>query len=170
MSSKESALKPIRVMIVDDHKAILWGLERLVESANHRMQVVATASSRVEMLAEAGSTNPDVILLDLDLNGENAIDYLPDLQKLSAARVLILTGDRDPGVQQAAVVKGARGVVGKDEDASVLLEAIEQVHAGEVWIDRKLMGKILSTLTGASPAPVAKEDSETKKIANLTPA
>ncbi len=130
---------PIRVMIVDDHKAILWGLERLVDSAQPRMQVVATATSQAEMLANAGSAQPDVILLDLDLNGEDSVESLPALQRSSDAQVLVLTGDRDPDTHQSAIMRGARGVIGKDESAEIILRAIERVHAGEVWINRVMM-------------------------------
>lgn len=162
-----AGLNPIRVMIVDDHKSIVWGLERLVESAHPRMEMVGTANSCADMLATVGAAKPDVILLDLDLNGECAVDILPDLQRISQGRVLILTGARDPEVHQAAVMKGVRGVIGKDESAEILLRAIERVHAGEVWINRLLMGKLL----GAMSAPAGHEenkDPDAARIASLT--
>jgi len=158
---------PIRVMIVDDHKAILWGLERLVESAQPAMQVAATASSRAEMMEIAGAAKPDVILLDLDLGGDNAVDALPDLQRLCNAQVLILTGGRDLDIQQEAIIKGARGVVSKDESAEILLRAIQCVHAGEVWINRQMMGKVLGALSAGASREAAK-DPESIKIASLT--
>lgn len=158
---------PIRVMIVDDHKTMLWGLERLIESAQPRMELVGTANSCAEMLATVSAAKPDVILLDLDLNGENSADALPDLQRLSQGQVLILTGGRDPATQQAAIMKGARGVVSKDEGADVLLLAIERVHAGEVWINRMMMGKLLGAMS-ASPGKEANPDPDLAKIASLT--
>lgn len=158
---------PIRVMIVDDHKAVVWGLERLVESAHPRMEMVATANSCADMLATVGSAKPDVILLDLDLNGESSVDALADLQRLSRGHVLILTGARDPGVQQTAIMKGARGVIGKDESAEVLLHAIERVHQGEVWINRMMMGKLLGAMS-AGGGNEAHSDPEAVKIASLT--
>lgn len=159
--------KPIRVMIVDDHKSVVWGLERLVESAKSRMVVVGTANSCAEMLATVSVANPDVILLDLDLNGQNAGDALPDLQRLSQGQVLILTGGRDPSIQHEAILKGARGVIGKDESAEVLLHAIERVHAGEVWINRMMMGKVLGALS-AGGGKNAGAELEAGKIASLT--
>lgn len=158
---------PIRVMIVDDHKSVVWGLERLVESAQPRMQMVGTANSCADMLATVTAARPDVILLDLDLNGESSVDALPDLQRLSQGQVLILTGARDTKLQQAAIMKGARGVIGKDESAEVLLRAIERVHAGEVWINRMLMGKVLGTMSSDAGKEVS-TDPEAAKIASLT--
>lgn len=165
--SLTASRKPIRVMIVDDHKSVVWGLERLVESAPSRMVVAGTANSCADMLSGVGAAQPDVILLDLDLNGQNAGDALPDLQRLSQAQVLILTGGRDPDVQHEAILKGARGVIGKDESAELLLHAIERVYAGEVWINRMMMGKVLGALSaGGGKAPEANR--EAAKIASLT--
>ena len=158
---------PIRVMIVDDHKAIVWGLQRLIESAQPRMEVVGTANSSAEMLSSVGAARPDVILLDLDLNGENSANVLPDLQRLCPGQALILTGERDPNVHKLAIMKGARGVIGKDESAEVLLQAIERVHAGEVWINRALMGKVLSAMSSGIE-PGSRGDPEAARIASLT--
>ena len=104
MNTKSEGETPIRVMIVDDHKSILWGLERLVESASPRMVVTGTAASCTEMLSVVVTARPDVILLDLDLDGQNSADFLPDLLRLTNAQVLILTGGRDFAFQQAALM------------------------------------------------------------------
>ncbi len=168
MNTKSEGEKPIRVMIVDDHKSILWGLERLVESASPRMVVTGTAASCAEMLSVVVTAKPDVILLDLDLDGQNSADSLPDLLRLTDAQVLILTGGRDFAFHQAALMKGARGVIGKDENADVLLHAIERVYAGEVWVNRMMMGKLLESMSAnAGKGPSA--DPEAVKIASLTP-
>lgn len=168
MSAQPEDHKSIRVMIVDDHRSILWGLERLVESAAPRMTVAGTAGSCAEMMSVVVSARPDVILLDLDLDGENSADSLPDLLRLTDAKVLILTGGRDFAFHQAALMKGARGVIGKDENADVLLLAIERVYAGEVWVNRSMMGKLLESMSSnAGKGPNA--DPEAVKIASLTP-
>ena len=159
----------IRVMIVDDHKTILWGLERLVESAGPHMQVVATACSCADLLTAARDTQPDVIVLDLDLNGEDSLAALPALKQCSGARVLILTGDRKPASHQAALLAGARGVLLKDESAEVLLQAIEHVYAGNMWIARELMDRMLG-LVDAEPNPPQGEGSATvERLAAVTP-
>jgi len=167
MNKQPDAAPPIRVMIVDDHKSILWGLERLVESAEPRMTVVGTAETCQTMLAVAATAKPDIILLDLDLNGEDATGALPDLLRVTDARVLVLTGARDPATQQAAILKGARGIIGKDESAEVLLHAIDRVHAGEVWMNRTMMSRILESMSPSSKEQNA--DPETARIASLTP-
>ncbi|MEP6602240.1 MAG: response regulator, partial [Nitrospirota bacterium] len=105
--------KPIRVFLVDDHRTVLWGLERLIESAAPMMTVVGTALNRAEMFAKLSDAKADVILLDLDLGGVSSLDCLEDLARQTTAQILVLTGSSDTEVHQQAVVRGARGVVHK---------------------------------------------------------
>ncbi len=156
--------KPINIFLVDDHRTILWGLERLIETATPCMAVVGKATSRAELFAQLAGANPDVILLDLDLNGENGLDCLDELGQQTAARVLVLTSTSDPHVHQQAIMQGARGVVHKQEPADVILRAIEKVHNGEIWLDRASLGRIVTALSRGQ-----KSDPEAVKIATLTP-
>jgi len=156
--------KPINIFLVDDHRTILWGLERLIETATPCMAVVGKATSFAELFAQLIGANPDVILLDLDLNGENGLDYLDELGQQTAARVLVLTSTSDPDVHQQAIMRGARGVVHKQEPADVVLRAIEKVHNGEIWLDRASLGRVVAAL---SRGP--RSDPEAVKIAALTP-
>ncbi len=155
---------PIRVFLVDDHRATLWGLERLIDSAADRMRLVGTATSLAEMRCAAGCREADVIVLDLDLGGENCADSLGELLRELRARVLVLTGARDEESHRRAVLGGARGVVRKEEPVDTLLRAIEKVHEGEVWLNRALIGSVMSALTGGPSAP----DDDAPKIASLT--
>jgi len=157
----------IRVFVVEDHKITLWGLQRLI-SASARMQVVGTASSRSELLNHDAAAEADVILLDLDLGGEDSSESLADLRRRCPGHVLVLTGAGDIRQHRAAVMKGARGVLHKSQPAETILRAIERVHDGEVWLDRHLMGDVLGLLTGETPA-APKQDAHSKRIASLTP-
>lgn len=159
-----SAVSAIKVFLVDDHRTILWGLERLIETATPSMAVVGQATTRAELFARVPAANPDVILLDLDLNGEKALDFLQELNRQSPARVLVLTGTSDPFVHQQAIIQGARGVIHKQEPASTILRAIDRVHNGEIWLDRHSVAHVLQALARGQKA-----DPEASKIAALTP-
>lgn len=161
-----SALKPIRVLLVDDHRSILWGLERLIESEKSRMEIVGKATSCAEAVDLAAKVRPDVILLDLDLGGESALGILPDLLAMSKARVLVLTGVRDQSVHDNAVLAGARGVVEKEDPAETILKAIEKVHQGEMWLNRITTGRIFVELSRRNAGDTA--DPEQQKIDTLT--
>jgi two-component system, NarL family, nitrate/nitrite response regulator NarL len=162
----ESNKEPIRILLVDDHVIVRAGLRMLIE--NHKgMVVVGEAGSRADALAIAARDKPTVILLDLDMGKESGLDFLRELLDASpGARVVMLTGVRDPDAHRRAVHLGAMGLVLKDKAAEVLIKAIEKVHAGEVWLDRSLTASVLSELSNASQR--RKEDPEADKIRALT--
>jgi two-component system nitrate/nitrite response regulator NarL len=138
----------------------------LVESSSG-LQVAGEAANRAEALAIAEREQPDVILLDLDMNDENGLDFLPELLAVAVtSRVLILTGVRDPEASIQAIRLGASGLLLKEKAPEVLIKAIEKVNAGEVWFNRSMMGSALSELSRASAAK--KTDPETAKVASLT--
>jgi DNA-binding NarL/FixJ family response regulator len=159
----------IRVFIAEDHPITLWGLSRLIESQASGMRVVGTARSRSELLNHHDAADADVILMDLDLGGEDSRGTLAELRQRGRARVLVLTGADEPAQHRDAVMKGARGVVHKSEPAQVILNAIQKVHAGEVWLHRSLLGEVLGQLTGAEPPTAPAPDPERQRIAGLTP-
>lgn len=154
---------PIRVMLVDDHQSLLWGLSKLIEGAAPEFELAGTASDPDEALEMARRTCPDIVLLDLDLNGRSSFDILPELLAQRGLKALILSGHRDPLLRQQAMILGASGFIGKDQPAQVILTAIERVQAGELWIDRASMGQVLSALTRHDDC-----DPEAKRIASLT--
>ncbi|MFC6518983.1 response regulator [Undibacterium arcticum] len=154
-------------MLIDDHKTMLWGLARLIEGENSRMEVVGTASNCDEALAQIGQLAPDVILLDLDLGGKCSLDILPALLANGVSRALILTGTREQATLDLAVLRGARGVVRKDASAEQVLKAIEKVHQGELWLDHEMLGRVFGEFM--NPKATRKPDPEAEKKAALTP-
>jgi len=152
MNRDGSLRGPIRVLLADDHQTVLWGLEQLIVSAAPRMAVVGQATCRATLFAQLLRSTPDLILLDLDLAGVCALDFLPDLIGQSRAMVLVLTGSTAPDIHQQAVIRGARGVVSKLEPAAVLITAIERVSTGEIWLDRLSLSRVLDSVARVSPS------------------
>src|SRR5688572_17931829 len=109
-----SITKPIRVMIIDDHAVLRSGLRLLIEE-QPGLKVVGEAANRADAIMIAAREQPDIILLDLDIKGDNGLDFLPQLHNaVKEARVIILTGVSDPEVHQRAIRLGARGLVHKE--------------------------------------------------------
>jgi two-component system, NarL family, nitrate/nitrite response regulator NarL len=155
----------INVMLVDDHKSMLWGLEKLIEREFPRMHVVGKAHNRAEAISGANELQPHVIVLDLELDGESGLDFLPELRASGDTRVLVLTGVRDTNTLEYAIIRGACGVVHKASSPEILIKAIECVNRGELWLDRATTARIFDTLTNSNGRP----DPEAKKIGALTP-
>ena len=138
---------------------------KLIDSDSPNMTVMGTASDIAEALAIIEREQPDVILLDIDLNGVNSLDSMPLLRNATSAMVLILTGARDSETHERAVLAGARGVVQKEASAEMILKAIKKVYEGEIWLDRLTTGRIFSKLLDHSQNQVSPEAA---KIASLT--
>lgn len=154
----------IRILLVDDHKTMLWGLERLIQAEGDAFQLVGSASDGVEAKAMCAEFKPDIVLLDLDLKGSSSIDFLPALVENGCTRVVILSANRDQATLAAAVKAGARGVVSKEAPTDDVLQAVRKVHGGELWLDQSLMQVLLGQLV----APAPKADPEAQRIASLT--
>ena len=158
-------VNPIRILLVDDHQSFLWGLAKLIESDGAGMKVMGTAPDMTEALVIAEQQQPDIVLLDIDLNGESSLESMSSLLKVTKAPVLILTGIRDTETRDRAMLSGARGVVQKEEPAEVILKAIKSVHRGEIWLDRASTGRIFTKLLNPLEGDASPEAA---KIASLT--
>ena len=165
-AAPQAAQQPIRVMLIDDHPTLLWGLEKLINAETPRMSVMATARNAEEALACLAHETPDVVLLDLDLDGQSGLTLLPALLHERRTRVLILTGERQQNILDQAVQKGARGILRKDASAEHVLKAIVKTHEGELWLDRSTLGRVFTEFR--DPVSARKPDPETLRQASLT--
>mgnify|MGYP004528458447 FL=1 len=154
----------IRILLVDDHKTMLWGLERLIQAEGDAFQLVGSASDGIEAKALCAELKPDIVLLDLDLKGSSSLEFLPALIENGVSRVVILSANRDQATLASAVKLGARGVVSKEAPTEDVLLAVKKVHGGELWLDQSLMQALLGQLV----APAPKADPEAQRIASLT--
>jgi DNA-binding NarL/FixJ family response regulator len=157
--------KPIRVLLIDDHVVMRAGLHMVIES-QPGLKVVGEATIGVAGIESAAQEQPDIILLDLDPGDESHLDILPDLRAAArAARVVVLTGIRDPAEHRRAVRLGASGMVFKEQAVDILVTAIERVYAGETWLNPALVADLLAERSRARGQDA---DSDATRIAGLT--
>lgn len=160
-------ISTIRVLLVDDHRTVLWGLEKLIENESPTMVVAGKATSGTEAIEMASQARPDVIVLDSELGEQSGIDAIPQLLERSTAKVLLLSEQRNGQLHDRAVLAGARGIVYKEEPAETIVRAIEKVHKGEVWLDRMATGRILDELS-QNGTPQRREQQDWATSARLT--
>lgn len=143
---KKDAAQAIRIMIIDCHAIVREGLEILITN-RPGFQVVAQAGNPADALVLAEREQPDIILMDLDFGTEKGLDILAEVQsRAKKARILILTGIRDPEIHRQAMLLGTMGVVQKETSSQVLFKAIQKVFAGEIWYDRSKMGSMFTEI------------------------
>lgn len=157
---------PIRVLLIDSRQIVLWGLEKLINSESPRMEIVGKANNGADARQLVRESQPDIVLLDLDLGREKGVDLIPDLLKEGNFHIIIFTEIHDQTTIDVAVFNGARGVVYKEEPTQTILKAIQKVHDGELWLDRRTTGRVfINFLRAGQKVPV---DPVAGKIIALT--
>jgi DNA-binding NarL/FixJ family response regulator len=145
-TSSDTLPLPICILHLDHHRMVREGLRLLIEQ-HSKFKVVGESGSMEQALEYAAALKPDLILLELNLDANLDLQVIPRLIGASPeSRILLLTGVADAHLHHQAIQLGAVGVVLKSEAGQVLLKAIEKVHGGEVWIDRRMMSQVLAQL------------------------
>lgn len=164
--SQTAATRPIRVVLIDDQRLFRVGIRSLIDRGNG-VAVVGEAGSRADALVVVQSEQPDVILLEMTLQGDSSLDCIPEMLSIAEnAKVLMLTAARDSELHRTAVRMGAKGLVSKDAPVELLSKAIEKVSVGEVWLDRATTAAMLEELSRKND--VRKRNPEEMKISTLT--
>ena len=118
-------MSKVRVLIADDHSVVRAGLRMLIASQPD-MEVVGEAGDGAEAIAKAGSTHPDVVVLDLSMPKSRSTQTIERIVRLeNQPRVLILTMHDDPAYFRSAFDAGASGYVVKN---AADLEPVSYTH------------------------------------------
>jgi DNA-binding NarL/FixJ family response regulator len=143
-------MKPIRIVIADDHPIFRAGLQGLL-SAQEDFEVVGEAANGREAVSVVRHAAPDVLLVDLQmpkLDGVGAIREISDIAP--ATRILVLTTYDSDGDILRAVEAGATGYLLKDTPREELFRAIRATASG----DSVLSPTVASKLVGRARGPV----------------
>ena len=138
-------LHPIRLLLVSSHPVVRAGL-RMVLNNRLGLTVVGETAAPAEAVRAAGCEHVDIVLVVEDLT-EGCLNALPLLVRACHPAHVIVFADTfgDPANERAAVMAGVRGLVSKDASLDTLINAIEKVQAGELWLSR-LLAAALSDL------------------------
>jgi len=114
----------ITVMIADDHRLFADALEAIL-STDGRFEIVGKAHDGESAVRMAGTTKPDVVLMDIAMPGIDGVEATRRIRKRrKSTAVLILTGSNARNDVDRARRAGAAAYVTKDRIASQLVEAI----------------------------------------------
>lgn len=155
---------PRSVRVVLAVPALLgWGLARLVQSAQPRLELSGAAGTHEQAMPLVERHGADVLVVAAD---GLAPDVLRELCARTTAKVLVTTASGDPAWLDAIVLAGVRGVVKLADAPPVFLKAIDKVHEGELWIDRRSTSRLFMEMARQQAA--RHEHPERARIATLT--
>ncbi|MDP3744329.1 MAG: response regulator transcription factor [Methylotenera sp.] len=139
-------MKPIRVLIVDDHTLFRSGIKLLLER-QIGFEVVGEAGDGLEGVKRAKQLKPDVVLLDLHMPGTSGLEAIPLLrEEVPQAQVIMLTVSEDADDLLEALRAGARGYLLKNIEMDFLLDSIRRAAAGESVMSTQMAGKLADTI------------------------
>ena len=147
-----------RIILIDDHSIVRIGIRTLLET-HPDFQVVAEADSRKSALEALKRERPELAIVDLILGSDDGIDFIKECRtRYNGLKILVITM-QDEGVYAERVIRaGAKGFVPKEIAADKLLEAVETVLSGELYLTRasgsRILGRILQDEIPEKNSPV----------------
>jgi DNA-binding NarL/FixJ family response regulator len=143
MNADSSIRRYYKVAVVDDHPIVRQGLCQAV-AREADLQVCAEASGIVEALQKIEGTCPDVLVIDLSLDGENGIDLIDYAKSRAPALKILVYSAHDEETFAGRVLRaGGLGFINKREPISKVVEAIRQVLRGEVYLSPQMTKSLL---------------------------
>jgi len=138
------------ILIVDDHPLVRKGIRSLLEQESDFI-VAGEASSRAEVLDTLRRQLPDLILLDISLQGSDGIEVTKAIRsEFDSIPVLIVSMHDESLYAERALRAGANGYIMKQEVAESVIKAIRQVLSGKIYVSDNMRQKVLRDLTQPS--------------------
>ena len=150
----------VKIMLADDHLLMREGIKQLLEF-DGSMKVIEEAGDGEECIEKLKSSNPDVLLLDINMKKMNGIEVLEEIKNQNIdVKVLILTVHNEIEYLLKAIDIGVEGYILKDSESAELKKAINVVMNGESYIQPKLVPALNNRLVS--------RDVDKDKIDSLT--
>ena len=141
-------MPPLRLLLVDDNALFREGLVSLL-SYQPDFIVVGEAEDAESALAQARALKPDIVLMDIELPGENGVSATRRLTiEMPAITVVMLTAHDDSQTLFEAIKAGAQGYLVKNVRSRELLEQLRGLARGEAAISRRIAARILEEIRG----------------------
>jgi DNA-binding NarL/FixJ family response regulator len=144
-----------RVLVVDDHPFFRTGLA-LWLNRQPGLVCCGEAATAAETRSAIKAQQPEVVLLDLRLGNEDGLELIPELIQLHApVRIIVLSQFDEQTHAHRALRAGARGYLMKSEATDRVLDAIQTVRRGGVYVSRSMAARLMQNLfpDPASAAP-----------------
>jgi DNA-binding NarL/FixJ family response regulator len=136
----------VRILVVDDHPIVRLGIRQMI-AAEPRLTICGEAESAKSALRLVESSKPDLALVDLSLEDGTGLELIRTLREVApAVQILVLSMHDEALFAERALRAGARGYIMKQEAIDGLVNAIQEVLAGRLFVSRRMSQSILERL------------------------
>jgi len=137
----------IQIAITDDHELVMQGIESMLQKTD--ITVIGKYTDAATTLDALSSTQPDILLLDINLPDINGIDLCKQLVKLyPELKIIALSSHDDTSFVKRILRNGAHGYLLKNTGKEELLEAFDTVLSGEQYLQKNIQQKLLNQSLG----------------------
>ncbi|WP_195575830.1 response regulator [Paenibacillus sp. 1001270B_150601_E10] len=159
---------PIQVLLVDDHEMVRIGLAAVL-STEDGIEVVGEASNGEEGIRLALEYKPDVVLMDLVMDGMDGIETTRKLLQLHPdCKVIVLTSYLDDEKMYPVIEAGAFSYLLKTSRATEIAEAIRAAARGQSVLESQVASKMMNRFRQPKPAQAAHEQLTEREMDVLT--
>ena len=142
----EQQTQPIGVFLLDDHAMFREGLARVLEKELD-LKVVGQCASPAQALTLLPASGASMVLLDVDLGAERALDFVIHAKRKGyAGHILVLTAGVSGPEAVQLVQAGVAGILHKHHSTAILCKTIRQVAAGEVCLEKDYLSSLFQSL------------------------
>jgi DNA-binding NarL/FixJ family response regulator len=139
-----------RILLVDDHPIVRQGLAQLINQEAD-LTVCGEAEDASSALEAVGVARPDLLIVDISLQGPDGLDLLKTVRlRYAAIPVLILSMHDELLYAERALRAGASGYIMKQAATEGLLVAIRKILAGDIYLSERMATRILRQFSGHS--------------------
>ena len=157
---------PIRVALADNHVLVCQSLKSLLEREG--MQVVGEANDGQQAIELIEKSQPDVAVMDIGMPVLNGLDAAREVHRKSPkTRVILLTRHDEDQYVTEALRSGVRGYVLKSQAANDLVQAIQQVHRGQVYLSPGVSRAVVDAYLTKAQVPVEPLTTRERQVLQL---
>lgn len=161
MLAKKAAAARARILIVDDHPAVREALAMRI-AKDRTLVVCGEAADEGEALKLHAEQKPDLLIVDITLKSGDGLDLIKRIKaKDSNVRMLVWSMHSESLYAERALRAGAQGYITKEQAMSQIVEAIEQVLAGNFYLSPAMTEKLLTRISKGGTESLDRSPMET---------
>ena len=152
MSSKPTGVTAIGIMtknilLIDDHEIIRFGLQTLIDKSG-TCRVVDSQGSLATGVVAIKRLAPDLVVCDMSMDDSKGLNTVREVVKAQSPRPVLLLSMHDEMIYaEQTLALGAKGYLMKENAHELLMQAINTILAGNVWVSADVNTYLLNRLT-----------------------